>query len=88
MFTKPMIFLCLVLSTFGIQAQPSIKQTDITRILDHHNNVRKEVNTKPLVWSSSLAAYAQQWAEHLASKGSRIYHSELSLIHISEPTRH
>ncbi len=76
MFAKSFIFLSIVISSVGIQAQSLVKQSDITAILDHHNNVRKEVNTKPLVWSNSLAAYAQKWAEHLASKGSRIFHSE------------
>jgi pathogenesis-related protein 1 len=46
------------------------------QVLDHHNKIRKLVNVPPLAYSASLSAYAQQWAEHLASRGSRIFHSD------------
>lgn len=46
------------------------------QVLDHHNKIRKMVKVPPLQYSASLSVYAQQWAEHLASGGSRIYHSE------------
>ena len=37
------------------------------KVLDHHNMVRKEVGVPSLKWSNVLAAFAQQWADHLAS---------------------
>jgi len=37
-------------------------------MLSHHNKVRKEVGSTPLVWSQELAAYAQRWAEYLANE--------------------
>ncbi|MCR8558991.1 CAP family protein [Mucilaginibacter sp. BJC16-A38] len=44
-----------------------ISPADAQSILDHHNKIRKEVGSPPLTWSTQLAAYAQQWADHLAS---------------------
>ena len=35
--------------------------------------VRKEVGTPPLTWSNDLAAFAQQWANHLASIGKMVH---------------
>lgn len=35
--------------------------------LQAHNTVRRAHNLQPLIWSDSLAAYAQEWANHLAS---------------------
>lgn len=35
--------------------------------LQAHNIVRRSHKLAPLAWSDSLAAYAQQWANHLAS---------------------
>ncbi|MFC0518057.1 CAP family protein [Mucilaginibacter angelicae] len=44
-----------------------ISAGDAQKVLDHHNMARKEVGVSPLTWSKELAAYAQQWADHLAS---------------------
>ena len=73
-----LIFLFLLTaSIFKIQAQTAAKnKLAFQQVLDHHNKVRKEVGVPPLQMSSSLSAYAQQWAEHLAKDGSRIYHSD------------
>jgi hypothetical protein len=38
-------------------------------ILAVHNSERAAVGVPPLVWSNSLAAGAQAWAEHLAATG-------------------
>ena len=38
-------------------------------ILVVHNSERAAVGVPPLVWSNSLAAGAQAWAEHLAATG-------------------
>lgn len=35
--------------------------------LHAHNAVRQAHNLQPLIWSDSLAAYAQEWANHLAN---------------------
>ena len=44
-----------------------ISAPDAQKVLDHHNLVRKEVGVPALTWSKELAAFAQQWADHLAS---------------------
>jgi pathogenesis-related protein 1 len=44
----------------------SIKATDAELILAHHNTIRKEKGEAALTWSTTLAAYAQQWADNLA----------------------
>ena len=36
-------------------------------IISLHNNVRAKHQQKPLSWSNSLALYAQQWVDNLAS---------------------
>ena len=38
-------------------------------VWDAHNRCRAEVGVAPLQWSDSLAASAQQWANHLAATG-------------------
>lgn len=43
-------------------------------ITDAHNDVRKKVGVAPLRWSAALARHAQQWADHLASKGCALEH--------------
>lgn len=42
--------------------------------LAFHNQVRQEVGVSPLIWSSELSAYAQEWADYLASKGCDLVH--------------
>ncbi|HEY0635238.1 MAG TPA: CAP domain-containing protein [Gammaproteobacteria bacterium] len=44
-----------------------MKPADRRAILDYHNKVRANVSVAPLRWDDGLAAFAQQWADHLAS---------------------
>ena len=63
----------LILTPTAVQAQypygwsapspPSLSQT----ILQTHNAVRAQVGVAPLIWSSQLAGFAQDWANHLAA---------------------
>ncbi|EXK76943.1 hypothetical protein FOQG_18331 [Fusarium oxysporum f. sp. raphani 54005] len=50
--------------------------TDQQEAVNLHNDARKAVGNGPLSWDDSLAAGAQQWANHLASKGN---HGENSI---------
>lgn len=45
----------------------NITQQQALDVLNDHNRVRQEVGVQPLIWNSQLAAYAQQWADHLAN---------------------
>jgi uncharacterized protein YkwD len=45
-----------------------LSPTQAKLMLEHHNKVRKEVGTVPLVWSNELASYSQRWAEYLAKE--------------------
>jgi pathogenesis-related protein 1 len=56
----------------------SIKARDAELILKHHNTIRKEKGEVALTWSTTLAAYAQQWADHLAKNNHcEIMHREV-----------
>jgi uncharacterized protein YkwD len=44
----------------------SITAKDAQLILSHHNTIRTEKGEEALTWSTTLAAYAQQWADYLA----------------------
>jgi pathogenesis-related protein 1 len=47
---------------------------DIKAIIAYHNKVRTDVGVGPLKWSSSLAAYAQEWADQLAGATCKMKH--------------
>jgi pathogenesis-related protein 1 len=53
-----------VVSSGGTTASASTQE-----FLKVHNDARARVGVAPLRWSGQLAAYAQQWADHLASTG-------------------
>jgi len=44
-----------------------ITPQDAEAILNHHNKVRKDLGIAPLTWNPKLAAYAQAWADYLAT---------------------
>jgi pathogenesis-related protein 1 len=47
---------------------------EVGQLLTLHNRARGEVGIEPLSWSGALAAYAQEWADHLAATGCRMEH--------------
>jgi hypothetical protein len=51
---------------------------EITTLLDHHNQARKELKIPALIWNPAIAAYAQEWADFLAKK------KKCKLIHREE----
>jgi len=51
---------------------------EVRQLLAAHNAVRAEAGVGPLVWSGSLALYAQEWADHLASTVRRLEHRPYS----------
>jgi pathogenesis-related protein 1 len=93
--TSPMFRLLIVFlfSASLVYAQPSapdkanhigstgskIKSTDAELILRHHNAIRTDIGVSTLTWSTSLAAYAQQWANYLAANNNcDIKHRDVS----------
>ncbi len=49
----------------GIGSRLSFQE--VRQLLSSHNAVREGVGSAPLAWSNTLALYAQEWADHLAS---------------------
>ncbi len=73
---KIFIVVCVIcITAFWCTAQivPANTGSEMTRaeardVLDFHNKSRREVGSPPLEWSVELSAYAQEWANYLASK--------------------
>ena len=66
---KGRMILCIVICLLIV-----IPASGNTVILEAHNKYRTQVGSPPLVWSSTLAAGAQSWADHLAATN-KFYHS-------------
>ena len=64
------------------ERQPAIKPgsgsrmaaQDVKAITAYHNKARADVGLGPVKWSAGLAAYAQQWADHLAATTCKMAH--------------
>lgn len=75
---KYLIILTLLLSHAYAQTVPSrtgsrISSKAAQAALDNNNHMRSKVGVPPLEWSPVLSAAAQQWAEHLAKKGTMMH---------------
>jgi pathogenesis-related protein 1 len=53
-----------------LKKRPLTSKQLFSGTLDAHNRIRAKHSLPPLKWSDKLAAYSQQWADHLG-KGSR-----------------
>jgi pathogenesis-related protein 1 len=65
---------CLILLTMSLGAEvdptgSSVSSAEAHELVEYHNRVRAEVGVPPVRWSPEVAAYAQQWADHLAERG-------------------
>lgn len=71
----------MMLSSFVQEAGTNLKllgkkkEVDKEKIVERHNYYRAQHDIPPLEWSDELAAYAQKWADELASN-CRMYHSD------------
>ncbi|WP_207497137.1 CAP family protein [Aridibaculum aurantiacum] len=55
----------------------ALSAAEASKILEHHNQARKEVGVQPLEWSTSMSSYAQEWANYLAAtKGCDLIHRQ------------
>jgi pathogenesis-related protein 1 len=59
----------LTVPSLVVQLSHAQPNQDMLNVLDIHNRERALVNALPLTWSNSLAAEAQNWANHLATLG-------------------
>ncbi len=65
------LFICLSGSNTIVQD----KEPEVMKgMTDRHNEWRSKVGVKPLVWSKSLADFAQKWADELARRGCDLEH--------------
>jgi pathogenesis-related protein 1 len=55
-----------------------VPQASAQLALDFHNAKRHDVAVQPLEWSPELATVAQNWANHLASTGCELQHTQHS----------
>ncbi len=54
----------------GSHNKPQLSQEErFEGVLEAHNSVRLKHGLPPLTWSDKLAAYSQQWANHLGASG-------------------
>ena len=60
--------------TEGGPAGSRLTPREVRQLLASHNRARTEVALSPLTWSTKLAVYAQEWADHLASTSRRMEH--------------
>jgi pathogenesis-related protein 1 len=74
--SKEIILILLMAAYLIVPASKSVVQLshaqpnqDMQAVLDIHNRVRAAVEFPPLTWSNSLAAEAQNWANHLSTLG-------------------
>jgi uncharacterized protein YkwD len=70
----PLALFCLIAPYAAAQTGSALSQAEAQQALDYHNKVRKDVGTKPLTWSTELAAYAQEWADKLARNNCAFEH--------------
>jgi hypothetical protein len=76
-FFSGLLFLSMI--NAGAQSVPAttgsmVAKEDAQSGLDFHNKIRKDVSVPPLQWSTELAAFAQLWANKLASGGCKLEH--------------
>lgn len=75
-----MKYMLLGLSLVFVAAQPpdlpnaGLDKEQADLMVARHNYWRSKVSCQSVKWSSDLAKYAQQWADHLASLGCEMKH--------------
>ena len=70
------IVIVFLLSLFSFGRSQAQTQDLQQPMLAAHNPVRKSLHLPSLTWSSELAQYAQQWAQHLATHGCKMQHRQ------------
>ncbi|CAL9022691.1 unnamed protein product [Prunus brigantina] len=60
--TKLLLAICCVALVFTL-VSANISKEEIDGFVEEHNKARKEVGNKPLKWNTTLAQYAQEYAD-------------------------
>ena len=53
--------------TAVVPTSPAPEPSTMSGMLETHNQVRADVAVMPLIWSSQMTSYAQEWATYLAN---------------------
>jgi pathogenesis-related protein 1 len=53
----------------GEETGSALSKDEAKALLDFHNEKRREVKVPEVAWSKDVAAFAQQWADHVAETG-------------------
>jgi len=75
---KIWVVACILITSFGSSFQEKEIESpaiDKDQLLERHNYYRAKLGVPPLEWSDELAAFAQNWANHLA-KSCDLEHSD------------
>lgn len=80
-FTIFVLFSGIVTLSGQLQKKSTARGPMKDEILSAHSKYRSELKLPPLAWSDTLAAHAQEWANHLAGLGGH------SLVHSSNTKR-
>jgi pathogenesis-related protein 1 len=74
-FVSAWILACSIVLAQETAPNPNtVSPQEAQQIVDYHNTVRKEVGVPPVEWSPELAAFAQEWANYIASTGCAMQH--------------
>ena len=73
--------ICLIIFITGFSINTSAQSTgsrftqeEAKIMVNLHNKARSEVGVGEITWSNELAAYAQEWVDHLAKTDCRLKH--------------
>ena len=57
-----------------------LTQEEAKIMVNLHNKARSEVGAGEITWSNELAAYAQEWVDHLAKTGCQLKHVQFRTL--------
>jgi pathogenesis-related protein 1 len=56
-------------SSAGAQTGSNFTEEEVKQFVEFHNKVRADAGAKAVAWDAKVAAWAQEWADHLAKTG-------------------
>jgi pathogenesis-related protein 1 len=76
LIATPVLFGAQAFAQMPANTGSKVVASDAQAAVDFHKAKRKDVGSPPLAWSNGLAGVAQQWADHLASLGCNLQHTQ------------